>query len=707
MNVIVLDVETSKKPILNPWMEGSYLSTIGMLIYLKGKDPYYKEWVWYHGDMPSITQEDRLQITFEMQEEIDRLGPSGLIVGHNVKFDLNWIKTINVDVSNVRIWCTQIGEYMLSGQSLKLTEQGLSDCCARHSIPTKTDIVKTYWDAGKNTHEIKLGILLPYMKNDIEITAQLFKSQWNQAKSKDALMKLIRIRQDCLHVVTDIELNGMPFDREGAEAHVKFFKDDLELTNAELVTYIGQPDINLGSGPDLSAALYGGNLKRERYVPFVYTRNCTLKEPYQFKYKSGKKQGTIITKYKNRTVLELVCRKQKEDYEVPIKGVGFVAPKNSETKVDGVYQTNKDVLKLLKCNNLGGTTAKLKKRFLELLLHRSKIAQFTQTFVGTKPDTGLFFKADQNIDGWLHPNYNQTIAATGRFTSSGPNGQNFTRSKADEDGFSNPLKSVFVASRPDGLILVIDLSQLEWRVAAWLSQDPVAMQEIIDGVDCHLDNAIRFFGDAKYRQDAKIFTFRLLYGGSAYAFYMDPKMPDFTQKKWNQIEREYKQKYFVLTAWQERNITQVSLDDGWLYSPTGRIYRIPKEEHKKYAGTYIYKPTCIKNYPVQGGATGDIVPLAMHVMSKRMQLDPRAYMSTNWMGQVHDSVIFDTIRSEMARTAQLGIRVFEDLPKIISQYWGLDFNLPMTGEAEAGKNYGDLTWSLKHENNQWITKGAY
>jgi DNA polymerase I-like protein with 3'-5' exonuclease and polymerase domains len=233
------------------------------------------------------------------------------------------------------------------------------------------------------------------------------------------------------------------------------------------------------------------------------------------------------------------------------------------------------------------------------------------------------------------------------------------------------------------------------------------MQEILNGIDCHLDNAIKFFGDAKFRQVAKIMTFRLLYGGSAYAFYMDPLMPSFSLKRWNEIERQYHQKYCVLQAWQQDNITKVGQNNGVLNSPTGRIYTIPMSEHKKFPGTMIYTETCIKNYPVQGTATGDIVPLAIDVMSKRMQLNARAYMSTNWMGSVHDSVIFDTMPHEVKRTAKLGIEVFEDLPEIINDLWGVNFNLPMTGEATAGVTYGDQTASVEHKDGRWITKGNW
>jgi DNA polymerase I-like protein with 3'-5' exonuclease and polymerase domains len=182
---------------------------------------------------------------------------------------------------------------------------------------------------------------------------------------------------------------------------------------------------------------------------------------------------------------------------------------------------------------------------------------------------------------------------------------------------------------------------------------------------------------------------------------MDPLMPNFTLKRWNEIETEYNRKYVGLHNWQQSNITAVGQNNGIMTSPFGRIYKIPLSEHKKYPGTYVYTETCIKNYIVQGSATGDIVPLAMDVMAQRMALTPRAYMSTNWMGSVHDSVIFDTMPHEVKRVAHLGITVFEDLPGIISDLWDVDFDLPMTGEATWGPNYGDQTTAVKHEGGLW------
>ena len=700
MRVGILDLETSMAPLHKPWIEDSYLCSCGFQYYSPGKS-YYKDWVLDHDEIV-VDEVARRARMFEIQDCIDSVD---LLVGHNFKFDMDWLKWYNVDLSNVKVWDTKLAQFMLWGQD-KTRPNTLNDCCDFWNIPTKFNKVKTYWDAGRDTRTIPLDTLLPYQKQDVLITGELFKAQYRLLKKKyPQLFKLVEVRNQCLHPVTDIEITGMPFDRETAEYHVKQFTDELKITDAELLTYFGRGDINIASGHELSAALFGGKLKRTREIPVIYSKNVTYKEPYKFTYKSGKNKGLTITKTRNKTLRGIFAKKGKEDYEIDLTGVGFTPPEKTETAAEGVYQTNKNVLKRLKCNSKGGTTIKLKRKVLDLLVHRSKIGKFTETFVGAKKDSGLLYQSNRTTYGRVYPSYNQAVAATGRFTSSNPNGQNFPRSKEDEDGFTNPLKTVFIASRPGGLILVIDLSQLEWRVAAWLSQDPVALQEILNDIDCHLDNAINFFGDAKYRQAAKIMTFRLLYGGSAYAFFMDPLMPDFSQKKWNDIVDSYRHKYHVLTLWQQMNITQVARDNGYLYSPTGRIYKIPKVENKRYPGVWTYSDTCIKNYPVQGTATGDFVPLAMNLIWDRFQAEPWKYQSTNWMGQVHDSIIFDTMPHEVKQVAHMGISCFEQLPAEINRIFGLNVNIPLTGEAEAGPNYGDMCWSVKHVAGQWITKG--
>jgi DNA polymerase I-like protein with 3'-5' exonuclease and polymerase domains len=201
-------------------------------------------------------------------------------------------------------------------------------------------------------------------------------------------------------------------------------------------------------------------------------------------------------------------------------------------------------------------------------------------------------------------------------------------------------------------------------------------------------------------------SFRLLYGGSAYAFYMDPLMPDFSLKRWTEIVNQYNAKYWQLVQWQNNNIRDVGKQKGWHFGQLGRIYKIPQVVDGKWAGVMKYSETCIKNYEVQGTATGDIVPIAMNNIDYRAFILRSQFENCKWMGQVHDSVLFDVdYKEDIVPLAKICIDVFEDLPRLVSKMFDVDFNLPLTGEAEAGKNYGNLTWSMKKENGLWVTEG--
>lgn len=77
------------------------------------------------------------------------------------------------------------------------------------------------------------------------------------------------------------------------------------------------------------------------------------------------------------------------------------------------------------------------------------------------------------------------------------NGQNFPR------GGTSPIKTFFKSKQ--GVIVNIDLAQIEWRIAAELSRDPVMLHELNEGLDIHSDNALRFFGADKYPRDSAEF----------------------------------------------------------------------------------------------------------------------------------------------------------------------------------------------------------
>jgi DNA polymerase-1 len=115
-------------------------------------------------------------------------------------------------------------------------------------------------------------------------------------------------------------------------------------------------------------------------------------------------------------------------------------------------------------------------------------------------------------DGFLHVGLTQHITSTGRFSGRNPNMQNMPR------GGTFPVKKVFVSRFENGQILEADFAQLEFRVAAYLSQDKVAMEEVRTGFDVHSYTAkiISDAGQPTSRQVAKMHTFAPLYGASGY-----------------------------------------------------------------------------------------------------------------------------------------------------------------------------------------------
>jgi hypothetical protein len=175
----------------------------------------------------------------------------------------------------------------------------------------------------------------------------------------------------------------------------------LKEVTEELLGYTPCPDINLDSGQQLSCFLYGGR--------FQLTR---VKDVEQRVYKSGVKKGHSYEKLIYETVTY--------DCEPLFKPLPRTETKLKLKLDDGsettIYTTNEDVLKQLR------TPTKKHKKIIELLLKRAELAKLMDTYFGKLPET-------LEKMGWgeyLHGQYNQCVAATGRLSSSAPNMQNFS-----------------------------------------------------------------------------------------------------------------------------------------------------------------------------------------------------------------------------------------------------------------------------------------
>jgi DNA polymerase I-like protein with 3'-5' exonuclease and polymerase domains len=216
--------------------------------------------------------------------------------------------------------------------------------------------------------------------------------------------------------------------------------------------------------------------------------------------------------------------------------------------------------------------------------------------------------------------------------------------------------------------------------AAFLSQDPTLCAEIREGIDIHGRNQERF--KLPERVIAKIFVFRLLYGGNEFSYANDPEFNwvSSSPKYWRRIIDEFYNKYTGISRWHVGLVDIAQRTGGWC-SPTGRTYKY--EPYKDRRGQWTWPRTKILNYPVQGlGA--DLMSIA-RVSAYRRLRDRVLFCNT-----VHDSIIVDSPNNIVYTICDELERVFVDIPRNFEKVFGVPFNLPMKGEVKYGMNWKDL-----------------
>lgn len=237
------------------------------------------------------------------------------------------------------------------------------------------------------------------------------------------------------------------------------------------------------------------------------------------------------------------------------------------------------------------------------------------------------------------------------------------------------------------MLLECDFSQVEWRICAALTQDPIMVRELWDGVDVHAEHCVKLMErelTKENRQDAKILNFRIIFAdekSAPYAFYMDQKMPDFSQKKWEAICEGFYSKYQVFSSVHKDWCKQVN-KCGYIIGPTGRRWEFDK--HLKKGGYHAYNKAQIYNYPVQG-TSGDIIKLAMVYVRKRIKHLPVYLINT-----VHDSLILDGDGEEHCIEAgRICLETFREIPDLVKKHFNWDMGVPITGEISIGNSWGN------------------
>jgi DNA polymerase I-like protein with 3'-5' exonuclease and polymerase domains len=342
-----------------------------------------------------------------------------------------------------------------------------------------------------------------------------------------------------------------------------------------------------------------------------------------------------------------------------LAGFKFKPPSSKWLSANG-FSTSKQNLELLEA---GAKTKGMDDAvdFLYKVRRLSAVDTYLSSFVEgirnyTKPD------------GKLHVSLLQHRTSTGRFSGANPNMQNMPR------GGTFPVKKVFVSRFDGGKVMEADFAQLEFRAAAFLSQDEVAIEEVSTGFDVHAYTAkvITDAGQPTSRQDAKAHTFAPLYGATGFG----------RTKAEAAYYEHFNSKYKGVAAWHSR-LAKEAIETQKITTPSGREFSFPNVVRK--ASGRVSHFTQIKNYPVQSFATADIVPIALLHIDDLLK-----GMKSCIVNSVHDSIVIDIHPDEEAQVISVIQDTNDRLLELITIRWGVEFNVPLLLEAKIGPNWLDV-----------------
>ena len=315
------------------------------------------------------------------------LNRASVVVGFNLKFDLNWLQRELGYTANC-VWDCQLAEYIFSAQTWRYPD--LNTTCDNYMVGHKLDRVAEYWAQGIDTDAIPLDVLTEYGAQDVELTSAVFKNQVVKfAGEYQQQFRLFRLHCNDLLVLQDMEFNGICYDTEASLNQSHSLDAQVRELERKLNEFTGGVPINFDSNDHISCLLYGGTIKEDTRLPIGV-------------YKTGQKVGQ--TRYK-------IVEKQ---HVLP----RLVEPlRNSELKKEGYFSTDESTLLSLKTN-------KTTKAIVTWLLERSKLMKLKSTYLDGLPNVITKHNWKPNM---LHSNLNQCVAATGRLSSTKPNQQNLPK----------------------------------------------------------------------------------------------------------------------------------------------------------------------------------------------------------------------------------------------------------------------------------------
>jgi DNA polymerase I len=302
---------------------------------------------------------------------------------------------------------------------------------------------------------------------------------------------------------------------------------------------------------------------------------------------------------------------------------------------------------------------------IRLLLEYRQLTKLQSTYIDALP------RLINLKTGKVHTSFNQTVAATGRLSSSNPNLQNIPI----RTELGRSIRKAFIASGPDYILMSSDYSQIELRIMAHISGDEGLLEAFHNREDIHATTAAKVFGVAHadvtpdMRRKAKEINFGIMYGIGAFGLSNRLEIPQQEAKEI--IDRYFERfpkvlEYIVQTK-------QKAYEYGYVSTIYGRRRYLPDiRSHNRTIRQNAERQAI--NMPIQGTAA-DMIKLAMVHIHRKMR---QRKMKSKMILQVHDELVFEVHSDEI-----------KEMKKIVEggMTRALDLEVPIEVDTGFGKNW--------------------
>ncbi|MCA9814165.1 MAG: DNA polymerase I [Cyanobacteria bacterium HKST-UBA01] len=328
---------------------------------------------------------------------------------------------------------------------------------------------------------------------------------------------------------------------------------------------------------------------------------------------------------------------------------------DTKSKTKTGYSTDASVLEALKDDHA----------IIPLLIDYRQLTKLRSTYVDALP------KEVSSRDGRLHGEFNQTVASTGRLSSSNPNLQNIPiRTEV-----GRRIRKAFIPADESSSLLAADYSQIELRMLAHMSGDELLIDAFKQDQDIHARTAMEIFDipleevDSDKRRVGKTLNFALVYQQGAFATAQDLNV---STKEAQAFIDKYFSRYPKVKAFLTGTIDDAKKNN-YVTTLWGRR-RYFRNLHDKNANVRRADERAACNAPIQGSAA-DLIKLAMIELDKKLKASG---LKARLILQVHDELVLDVPDSELEETQKLVMEAME---------MGQPLSVPLKVDMGTGKNW--------------------